>query len=187
MVVPFSAGTTSDVIARGLAHELSEKLGQPFVVENKGGAGGNIGAATVARAAADGYTILFATTGQAATNTLMYRQMEFDPQRDFAPVVLVSKAPVIITARPDAPYGSLKEFIDYAKANSNKTTAGFPGNGTLGGVDSNDSLLGANQIQGCFWGGSLGCEGPFGFERRGVGADGPADHRSTRSKGLDRA
>jgi len=134
MVVPFSAGTTSDVIARGLAHELSEKLGQPFVVENKGGAGGNIGAAAVARAAADGYTILFATTGQAATNTLMYRQMEFDPQRDFAPVVLVSKAPVIITARPDAPYGSLKEFIAYAKANSNKTTAGFPGNGTLGHI-----------------------------------------------------
>lgn len=98
MVVPFTPGTTSDVIARSLAQELSAKLGQPFVVENKGGAGGNIGAAFVARAPADGYTVLFATTGQAATNKLMYKQMEFDPQRDFAPVVLVSKAPVIITA-----------------------------------------------------------------------------------------
>lgn len=134
MVVPFTPGTTSDVIARSLAQELSAKLGQPFVVENKGGAGGNIGAAFVARAPADGYTILFATTGQAATNKLMYKQMEFDPQRDFAPVVLVSKAPVIITARPDAPYASLKEFIAYAKANPNKTTAGFPGNGTLGHI-----------------------------------------------------
>lgn len=134
MVVPFTPGTTSDVIARSLAQELSAKLGQPFVVENKGGAGGNIGAAFVARAPADGYTVLFATTGQAATNKLMYKQMEFDPQRDFAPVVLVSKAPVIITARPDAPYASLKEFIAYAKATPNKTTAGFPGNGTLGHI-----------------------------------------------------
>lgn len=134
MVVPFAAGTTSDVIARSLAQELSGKLGQPFVVENKGGAGGNIGAATVARGAADGYIILFATTGQAATNKLMYKAMEFDPQRDFAPVVLVGKAPVIITARPGAPYGSLEDFIAYAKANPNKAIAGFPGNGTLGHI-----------------------------------------------------
>jgi len=134
MVVPFAAGTTSDVIARSLARELSGKLGQPFVVENKGGAGGNIGAGTVARAAADGYIILFATTGQAATNKLIYKEMEFDPQRDFAPVVLVGKAPVIITARPDAPYGSLEDFIAYAKANPNKIIAGFPGNGTLGHI-----------------------------------------------------
>ena len=134
MVVPFAAGATSDVIARGLAHELSEKLGQPFVIENKGGAGGNIGAGAVTRASADGYTILFATTGPAATNKLMYKEMEFDPQRDLAPVVLVAKAPVIITARPDAPYSSLKEYIAYAKANPDKTTAGFPGNGTLGHI-----------------------------------------------------
>ena len=134
MVVPFTAGTTSDVIARSLATELSARLGQPFVIENKGGAGGNIGASSVARAAADGYTILFATTGQAATNKLMYKSMDFDPQRDFAPVVLVGKAPVIITARPDAPYASLTEFITYVKANPNKTSAGFPGNGTLGHI-----------------------------------------------------
>jgi tripartite-type tricarboxylate transporter receptor subunit TctC len=71
MVVPFAAGATSDIIARGLARKLGEELGQPFVIENKGGAGGNIGAGAVARAAADGYTILFATTAQAATNKLM--------------------------------------------------------------------------------------------------------------------
>ncbi len=134
MVVPFTAGTTSDVIARSLAQELHQKLGQPFIIENKGGAGGNIGAMNVARANADGYTILFATTGQAATNQLMYKQMEYSPQRDFASVVLVAKAPVIITARPDAPYSTLKDFIAYAKANPGKATGGFPGNGTLGHI-----------------------------------------------------
>ncbi len=132
MIVPFTAGTTSDVIARSLAQELSSKLGQTFVIENKSGAGGNIGATVVARAPADGYTVLFATTGQAATNQLMYKKMDFDPQRDFAPVVLVAKAPVIITAKPDAPYATLKDFIAYAKANPGKATGGFPGNGTLG-------------------------------------------------------
>jgi tripartite-type tricarboxylate transporter receptor subunit TctC len=134
LVVPFTAGTTSDVIARSLAHELTEQLGQPFIIENKTGAGGNIGAAAVARSAPDGYTILFATTGQAATNQLMYKHMEYDPQRDFTSVVLVSKAPIIIVARPDAPYSTLQEFISFAKANANKATAGFPGSGTLGHI-----------------------------------------------------
>lgn len=134
MVVPFTAGTTSDVIARSLAQELHQKLGQPFVIENKGGAGGNIGATNVARANPDGYTILFATTGQAATNQLMYKKMDYSPQRDFASVVLVAKAPVIVTARPDAPFSTLKDFIAYAKANPGKATGGFPGNGTLGHI-----------------------------------------------------
>jgi tripartite-type tricarboxylate transporter receptor subunit TctC len=142
IVVPFTAGTTSDVMARSLAQDLGAKLGQPFVIENKGGAGGNIGAASVARAVPDGYTILFATTSQAATNKLMYKHLEFDPQRDFAPVILVGKAPVIVTAAPGTPYGSLAEFIVYAKANPNKATGGFPGNGTLGHITA--ELLGRN-------------------------------------------
>ena len=132
-VVAFTAGTTSDVIARRLAHDLSEKLGKSFIVENKGGAGGNIGATSVARSSPDGYTILFATTGQAATNKLMYKNIEYDPQRDFAPVVLVGKAPVIVTARPDAPFSTVKELVAYAKANT-KLTAAYPGNGTLGHI-----------------------------------------------------
>jgi tripartite-type tricarboxylate transporter receptor subunit TctC len=134
MVVPLTAGTTSDVIARSLAQELHQKLGQPFIIENKGGAGGNIGATNVARANPDGNTILFATTGQAATNQLMYKQMDYSPQRDFASVVLVAKAPVIITAKPNAPFSTLKDFIAYAKANPGKATGGFPGNGTLGHI-----------------------------------------------------
>jgi len=132
-VVAFTAGTTSDVIARRLAHDLSEKLGKSFIVENKGGAGGNIGATSVARSSPDGYTILFATTGQAATNKLMYKNIEYDPQRDFAPVILVGKAPVIVTARPDAPFSTVKELVAYAKANT-KLTAAYPGNGTLGHI-----------------------------------------------------
>jgi len=134
LIVPFGAGTTSDVIARGFSQSLSESLGQPVIVENKGGAGGNIAAAFVAHADPNGYTLLFATTGPAATNKLMYQNMDFDPERDFAPVVLVGKSPVIIVARPDAPFSNLKELLDYARANPDKITAGYTGNGTLGHI-----------------------------------------------------
>jgi len=134
IVVPFTAGATSDIVARSLAQHLSEIFGQPFIVDNRGGAGGNIGGAMVARAAADGYTLFLATTGPAATNKLMYANMSFDPEKDFAPVVLVGKSPVFITANNNAPFTSLKEFIDYAKANPDKVNAGFPGNGTLGHI-----------------------------------------------------
>jgi tripartite-type tricarboxylate transporter receptor subunit TctC len=134
VVVPFTAGTTSDVVARALMDDLTRNLGHPFVIDNRGGAGGNIGAGLVAKAKPDGYTLLLATTGPAATNKLMYKDLPFDSQRDFAPIVLIGKSPVIIVARPDLPSKSLKELIDYAKANPDKLTAGFPGNGTLGHV-----------------------------------------------------
>ena len=133
MVVPFTAGTTSDVVARALVDPLSKALGQPVVIDNRGGAGGNIGADLVAKAKPDGYMILLATTGPAANNKLMYKNMTFDPQRDFANIVLVGKAPVIIVAKANGP-GSLEELIAYAKANPDKLTAGFPGNGTLGHI-----------------------------------------------------
>ena len=91
IIVPFTAGTTADIMARGFAQYLSDTLGQSFVVDNRGGAAGNIGAAAVAHAPADGYTLLLATTGQAATNKLMYQNMQFDPERDFAPIALIGK------------------------------------------------------------------------------------------------
>lgn len=134
LVVPFTAGTTSDVVARALVDHLSKAVGQPVVVDNRGGAGGNIGAGSVAKAKPDGYTILLATTGPAANNKLMYKNMTFDPQRDFANIVLVGKAPVIIVAKASGPASSLEELIKYAKANPDKLTAGFPGNGTLGHI-----------------------------------------------------
>lgn len=134
MIVPFTAGTTSDVIARGVVEHLTSALGQSVVIDNRGGAGGNIGAAAVAKADPDGYTLLFATTGPAATNKLMYKNMPFDPQKDFVPIALVGKSAIIVVARPDAPFSTLKELVEYAKANPNKLTAGFPGNGTLGHI-----------------------------------------------------
>jgi tripartite-type tricarboxylate transporter receptor subunit TctC len=134
VIVPFTAGTTADILARGLTQYLSETLGQSFVVDNRGGAAGNIGAAAAARAPQDGYTLLLATTGQAANNKLMYQNLGFDPERDFAPVVLVGKSPVLITARADAPFSTLKELVDYARANPDKINSGSPGNGTLGHI-----------------------------------------------------
>ena len=134
MVVPFTSGTTSDVVARALVDHLSKAVGKPIIIDNRGGAGGNIGAGLVAKAKPDGYTVLLATTGPAATNKLMYKDLAFDPQRDFSNIVLVGKAPVIIVAKATGPIDSLRSLIDYAKANPDKLTAGFPGNGTLGHI-----------------------------------------------------
>jgi tripartite-type tricarboxylate transporter receptor subunit TctC len=134
VIVPFAAGVTGDIVARGLAEHLHAALGQPFVVDNRGGAGGNIGGAAVARAAPDGYTLLLATTGPASINKLTYKNMPYDPQRDLAPIALIGKAPVIIVARNGLPAATLKEFVDYAKANPGKLTAGYPGNGTQGHI-----------------------------------------------------
>lgn len=136
VVVPFTAGTTSDVIARGLLSHLQSALGQPFIIDNRGGAGGNIGGSIVAKAAPDGHTLFFATTGPAALNQLMYKEMPFAPQRDFEPAVIVGKAPIIFVAKTTAPFSTLKGLIDYAKENPGKLTAGFLGNGTLGHITS---------------------------------------------------
>jgi tripartite-type tricarboxylate transporter receptor subunit TctC len=133
-VVPFASGTTSDILARAVAQHLAGVIGKPVIVDNQGGAGGNIGAAAVARAQADGHTILFATTGPAATNKLMYKNLTFDPQRDLEPIVLIGKSPVIIVAAPAVPAKNLKELIDVLKANPDKLNAGYPGNGTLGHI-----------------------------------------------------
>jgi tripartite-type tricarboxylate transporter receptor subunit TctC len=133
-VVPFTSGTTSDILARAVAEHVATAIGKPVVVDNQGGAGGNLGAGSVAKAAPDGHTILFATTGPAATNKLMYKNLTFDPQKDFDPVVLIGKSPVIIVANPNVPVKSLKELTDYLKANPGKLNAGYPGNGTLGHI-----------------------------------------------------
>jgi tripartite-type tricarboxylate transporter receptor subunit TctC len=134
VIVPFGAGVTGDIVARGLVEHLSDALGQSFVVDNRSGAGGNIGGAAVAKAAADGYTLLLATTGPASSNKLTYKNMPYDPQRDLAPIALLGKAPVIIVAKNGLPAATLKEFVEYAKANPGKITAGYPGNGTQGHI-----------------------------------------------------
>ena len=134
LIVPFTAGTTSDVIARSFADYLTGKLGVGVIVDNKGGAGGNIGGGAAAKAAPDGYTFLFATTGPAATNKLMYKDMTYDPQKDLAPVGLLGKSPIIIVARADLPAANLQEFIALTKKPQASFSVGYPGNGTLGHV-----------------------------------------------------
>jgi tripartite-type tricarboxylate transporter receptor subunit TctC len=130
MIVPFPAGGATDLLARALGVELTEKLGQQVVIDNRTGATGNIGAAAVAKAPPDGYTILFATPGPIALNQLMSKGLPFDPQKDFAPVVLIAKSPHIYVARPSLPAKDLGELLAYAKANPGKVNAGIPGNGT---------------------------------------------------------
>lgn len=133
-IVPFAAGASVDIIARGMAEYFTSTLGQNIIVENRGGAGGNIGAAAAARAKPDGYTILIATTGPASNNKFMYKDISFDSEKDFEPIAVVGTAPLIIAARIDAPFKTLKEMVDYAKANPDKLNAGYPGNGTLGHI-----------------------------------------------------
>jgi tripartite-type tricarboxylate transporter receptor subunit TctC len=130
LIVPFPAGGATDLLARALGVELSEKLGQQFVIDNRTGATGNIGAAAAAKAPPDGYTILFSTPGPIALNQLMSKGLSFDPQKDFTPIVLIAKSPHIYIAKQSLPAKNLGELLTFAKTNPGKVTAGIPGNGT---------------------------------------------------------
>ena len=130
LVVPFPAGGANDIPARQLANELSLKFGQQVVVDNRSGANGNIGAAVVAKAEPDGYTLLFSAPGVLTTNRFMYKNMPFDPDRAFVPVILMAKSPLIIVANPRLPARNLKELIEHAKANPGKLNAGIPSAGS---------------------------------------------------------
>lgn len=134
LIVPFGAGTASDTLARPLAEFLGRDLGQSVVVDNRPGAGGNIGAAAVARSAGDGHTFLLATTGQAATNKLMYKTLAYDSDRDLAPVILVGKLPVVVATKKGGRFANLQAMLDAAKANPGTINVGYPGNGTLGHI-----------------------------------------------------
>jgi tripartite-type tricarboxylate transporter receptor subunit TctC len=134
IVMPFAAGGGTDAFARAVAAELSETIGGRFVVENRSGAGGNIGGGAVAKAEPDGYTLLFGTNGPSAINKLIYKDMQYDPERDLAPIGLVAEIPAMVTAGPQSPVKSFTELVAYAKANPGKVTFGSPGNGTLGHI-----------------------------------------------------
>ena len=131
-VVPFAPGGTTDILARLLGQQLSESLGQPFVIDNRAGAGGNIGAAEVARAPADGYTIMMGTPGTQAINQFIYTKMPYDTQKDFAPVSFVARVPNVLVVHPGVGVKSLQELISYARANPNKLNCASPGAGTTG-------------------------------------------------------
>jgi tripartite-type tricarboxylate transporter receptor subunit TctC len=130
MVVAFGAGGSLDIPARRLAAELSIKLGQQVVVENRPGANGNIGSAYVAKSNPDGYTLMFSPPGPLATNRFMYKNMPFDADRAFAPIILLAKSPMVIAANPKLPVGNLQDLISYAKAHPGKVTVGTPGMGS---------------------------------------------------------
>jgi tripartite-type tricarboxylate transporter receptor subunit TctC len=130
VVVSFPAGGPTDVLARAVAAELADKLGQQVVVENRSGAGGNVGAAYVAKAAADGHTLLLATTS-VVNNRFMYRNVPFNADRDFVPIILISKTPIVLVASPASGLKSLEGLIARAKADPGKINLGSPGHGTV--------------------------------------------------------
>lgn len=128
-IVNFPAGGTVDVLTRTVAQKLSEKYGQPFVIDNRAGAGGNIGAHAVATAAPDGYTLLASPPGPLSINQYLFKDMGFDPAK-LTPVIMMAGVPNVITARANFPANSVAELIDYAKANPGKVTYGSQGNGS---------------------------------------------------------
>jgi tripartite-type tricarboxylate transporter receptor subunit TctC len=130
IVVPFAPGGSTDVVARILAEKLQAEMKQPFVVENRAGAGGNIGADVVAKSAPDGYTLLMGTTGVLAINGFLYKDMSFDAQRDFAPVSYTSLITNILVVNPDVPARTVGELIQLAKARPGNLTFASSGAGS---------------------------------------------------------
>lgn len=128
-IVPFVAGGSTDVGARIIADHMGSSLGQPVIVENRGGSGGNIGGDLVAKAAPDGYTILMGVTGLLSTNKHIYRQMPFDPDRDLAPVSMAYTADMAIVVTNRLNVTTLAEFVALAKANPGKFSFGSSGHG----------------------------------------------------------
>ena len=128
IVVPFAAGGGGDILARMAAPRLEAKWGVPVVVENKPGAGGNIGAAAVARATPDGYTLLLAGSPQFAVNVTLFKSLPYDPVKDFTPLAMAAATPFVLVVNPKVPATTVAEFIAYAKAQQqplNYATAGF--------------------------------------------------------------
>jgi tripartite-type tricarboxylate transporter receptor subunit TctC len=130
MVVPFAAGGATDVVARLLAQKLGEAWGQTVIVENRAGAGGNIGADAVAKSPPDGYTILMASGSIVTANPYMYKSLSFDPAKDLVPITNVATGPQVIAVSTQVPAKDLAEFIAYAKANPKKINFGSAGIGT---------------------------------------------------------
>ena len=131
-VVPWPAGGAADSPARLLARHLSTALGQNVIVENKLGAGGNIGTESVAKAAPDGYTLLLGNVSTISTNRFLYKSLPFDPIKDFAPITLTTQAPLLLAVNPSVPAKDMAGLIAYAKANPGKLSFGSSG---VGGSD----------------------------------------------------
>ncbi len=134
IVVPFAPGGTTDILARAIAPDLSRAFGQPFVVENKAGAGGNVGADLVAKSPNDGYTIFMGTVGTHGINKALYSKLPYDPQKDFAPITLVAGVPNVMVMNAERARAlnihTVPDFIRYARANPGRLNMASSGNGT---------------------------------------------------------
>ena len=130
IVVPYPAGGAVDIVSRALAEKLATAFNQPFIIDNRAGAGGLIGADSVAKSAPDGYTLVMGTVSSHAIAPAVYRKMPYDAMADFAPISLVALTPYIITVNPAVPAKTLRELVAYGKANPDKLNFGSSGTGT---------------------------------------------------------
>ena len=130
IVVPFTPGGVTDITTRLIGQKLGEYLNQTVIIDNKPGAGGNIAAAYVARAPANGYTLFLATIGTHAINQSLYQTMPYDSEKDFTPLSRLAVFPNLLVVQKDSPFKSVQELITYGKANPGKLSFGSPGNGT---------------------------------------------------------
>ena len=130
IIVPYPPGASNDIIARLVAERLADKLGQPFVVENRGGAGGNIGAEAVATAEADGYTLMITAPPPLTTNLALYRNLPYDPVKAFAPVALLATVPIVLVVNPSLPVKNVGELVALAKAKPGTLNFGSAGIGS---------------------------------------------------------
>ncbi|MDR4306452.1 tripartite tricarboxylate transporter substrate binding protein [Chelatococcus sambhunathii] len=130
LIVPFAPGGSTDLCARIIAQKMSDILGQQVVVENRGGAGGSLGAGVVAKATPDGYTILYATVATQALNPALYKKISYDPIKDFTPISLLVNLPNVLTVNPNFPAKSVQELIDIAKKDPGKYSYASSGNGS---------------------------------------------------------
>jgi tripartite-type tricarboxylate transporter receptor subunit TctC len=146
LIAPFPAGGLADVLARAIGDEMSKSLGQPVIVENRAGAGGNTGADAVAKATPDGYTLLMSSAGILTANPHLYAKMPFDAATAFIPVSNVAQMNMVLVVHPKVPAQNLKEFIALAKAQPGKLNFGSPGIGTTGHLGL-AMLMHAAQIQ----------------------------------------
>lgn len=131
IIVPFGAGSGADQVARLIGQELSTSLGQPVIIDNKAGAGGNIGAQAAARSPADGYTLFVTTNTTQAANPHLYKQLPYDPIKDFAPISRIANTPALLVAHPSVPAKNLAELIALAKSKPNKLSYASGSAGTL--------------------------------------------------------
>jgi tripartite-type tricarboxylate transporter receptor subunit TctC len=129
-IVPYPPGGSTDILARIIGQKLSERIAQPVVIENRAGAGGNIGTNYVAKSTPDGYTIVMANIGPISINPSLYRNLPYDPEKDLAPITLLMSVPNLIVVNPNLPARSVKEFIQFAKAQPKPVSYATPGIGT---------------------------------------------------------